>query len=101
MCCGLRRIRWGFGVLCIGIPFGTWEFTDRVACPVPVGAAAKAFRLGLDLGQSLSALFDGKVGPDDLPFSCGFSFTLSLHTSEGYECSKLELDSFSKTFVVL
>ena len=67
---------------------------------MPVGAAAKAFRLGLDLRESLSALFDGKVGPDDLSLSFGFSFTLSFHTSEGHEGSKLKLDSFPNAFVV-
>ena len=61
MCCWLR-IRWGFGIFPTGIPLGTWEFTNGVTCPVPIGAAAKTFRLGLDLRESLSALFDGEVG---------------------------------------
>ena len=87
VCCWLRIIQWGFGILCIGTTLGTWEFTNRVTCPVSVGAAAKAFRLGLDLGEAFSALFDGQVGPDDFPFSFGLTFTLSFHTSEGYECS--------------
>ena len=52
---------------------------------MPIGAATKAFRLGLDLGKAFSALFDGKVGPDDLSLSFRFSFTLSFHTPEGYE----------------
>ena len=68
---------------------------------MPVGAAAKAFRLGLDLGEAFSALFDGKVGPDDLSLSFGLTFALSFHTSEGHESGKLKLDSFSKAFVVL
>ena len=44
------------------VSIGTWEFTNGVTCPVPIGAAAKTFRLGLDLRESLSALFDGEVG---------------------------------------
>ena len=99
MCCWLR-IRWGFGIFPTGIPLGTWEFTNGVTCPVPIGAAAKTFRLGLDLRESLSALFDGEVGPDNLSFPLWFSFTFSFHTSEGYESSKLELDSFPNAFVV-
>ena len=54
---------------------------------MPIGAAAKAFRLGLNLGKAFSALFDGKVGPNGLSLSFGFSFTLSFHTPEGYECN--------------
>jgi hypothetical protein len=34
------------------------------------------------------------------PFPFGFPFTFSFHTSEGYEGSKLELDSFPNAFVV-
>ena len=47
VCSWLRIIQWGFGILCTGTTLGTWEFTNRITCPVPIGAATKDFDLAL------------------------------------------------------
>ena len=60
---------------------GTWEFTGRVACPMPVSFASEAFQFGFDLGKVLSALFDDQIGPDDFTFAFWLTFTLSFGSS--------------------
>ena len=79
----------------------TWEFTGRVACPMPVSSASEAFRFGFGLGKALSALFDTQIGSDDFTFAFRLTFTLSLGTTEGSESRQLKLDCVSYVLVVI